>query len=119
MKVAGLHAISTLLETQAILIRNKNPSDPSLVNKITSRIKGVIAANKYVLLSYNVTRENLKKAVVVTPGRQAATVSPLDDEGWVEVQSMVLKKDVAEIMDELEEIGARDIILFKIDNCRV
>jgi ATP phosphoribosyltransferase len=119
MKVAGLHAISTILETQAILIRNKNPSDPSLVSKITSRIKGVIAAKKYVLLNYNIKRENLREAIKLTPGRQAPTVSPLDDNNWVEVQSMVSKEEVAKIMDQLEEIGARDIMLFKIDNCRV
>jgi ATP phosphoribosyltransferase len=119
MKVAGLHAISTVLDTRAILIRNKNPSHPSLVTKITSRIKGVIAAKKYVLLNYNISRENLKEATRLTPGRQAPTISPLDDGNWVEVQSMVNKEDVADIMDKLEEIGAKDIMLFKIDNCRV
>jgi ATP phosphoribosyltransferase len=119
MKVAGLHAISTVLETQAILIRNKNPSDPHLVTKITSRLRGVIAAKKYVLLNYNIMRDNLKEATKITPGRQAPTISPLDDGAWVEVQSMVGKEEVAEIMDKLEEIGARDIMLFKIDNCRV
>ncbi|CAI2177085.1 11974_t:CDS:2 [Funneliformis geosporum] len=119
MKVAGLKAISTVLETQAILIRNKNPSNPSLVSKITSRIKGVIAAKKYVLLNYNVLRDDLKEATKLTPGRQAPTISPLENSNWVEVQSMVGKDDVAEVMDKLEEIGARDIMLFKIDNCRV
>jgi len=119
MKVAGLKAISTILETQAILIRNKNPSHPSLVSKITSRIKGVIAAKKYVLLNYNILRDNLKEATKLTPGRQAPTISPLDDSNWIEVQSMVEKEAAADMMDRLEEIGARDIILFKIDNCRV
>ncbi|CAB4398331.1 uncharacterized protein OCT59_028315 [Rhizophagus irregularis] len=119
MKVAGLHAISTVLETQAILIRNKNPANPYLVSKITSRLKGVIAAKKYVLLNYNIIRDNLREATKITPGRQAPTISPLDDGNWVEVQSMVVKEEVAEIMDKLEEIGARDIMLFKIDNCRV
>src|ERR1043165_5548302 len=99
MKVAGLNAISAILETQAILIRNKNPSDPSLVAKITSRIKGVIAAKKYVLLNYNISRDRLDEATKITPGRQAPTIVPLDNGNWVEVQSMVIKKEVAEIMD--------------------
>ncbi|CAG8449600.1 11706_t:CDS:2 [Funneliformis mosseae] len=119
MKVAGLKAISTVLETQAILIRNKNPTNPSLVSKITSRIKGVIAAKKYVLLNYNISRDDLKEATKITPGRQAPTISPLENSNWVEVQSMVGKDDAAEVMDKLEEIGAKDIMLLKIDNCRV
>ncbi|RHZ47364.1 hypothetical protein Glove_585g67 [Diversispora epigaea] len=119
MKAAGLHPLSTVLSTQAILICNKNPSNSSLVFKIASRIKGVIAAQKYVLLNYNVQRVHLKEVTKVTPGSQAPTISPLEDDEWVEVQSMVNKCEVADIMDKLEEIGARDILVFKIDNCRV
>ncbi|CAG8562369.1 19231_t:CDS:2 [Cetraspora pellucida] len=119
MRAAGLHPISTLNSTQAILIRNKHSSNNSLITKLTSRIKGVIAAQKYVLLNYNIQRNFLSKATKITPGRQAPTISPLDDNEWVEVQSMVRKDDVAEIMDRLEEIGAKDILVFKIDNCRV
>ncbi|CAG8564242.1 8390_t:CDS:2 [Diversispora eburnea] len=119
MKAAGLHPLSTVLSTQAILICNKNPSNPSLVSKIASRIKGVIAAQKFVLLNYNVQRVHLKEVTKVTPGGQAPTISPLEDDEWVEVQSMINKYEVADIMDKLEEIGARDILVFKIDNCRV
>ncbi|CAG8694421.1 14446_t:CDS:2 [Dentiscutata erythropus] len=119
MRAAGLHAISTVCNTEAILIRNKHSSNDSLIAKITSRIKGVIAAQKYVLLNYNIQRHSLSKATKITPGRQAPTVSPLDNGDWVEVQSMVCKDEVAEIMDKLEEIGAKDILVFKIDNCRV
>jgi ATP phosphoribosyltransferase len=32
---------------------------------------------------------------------------------------MVLKNNVAQTMDDLEAIGARDILLFAIQNCRV
>ncbi|CAG8620166.1 8796_t:CDS:2 [Cetraspora pellucida] len=119
MRAAGLHPISTVNNTQAILIRNKHSSNTSLILKLTSRIKGVIAAQKYVLLNYNIQRNFLSKATKITPGRQAPTISPLDDKEWVEVQSMVCKDDVADIMDRLEEIGAKDILVFKIDNCRV
>ncbi|CAG8614582.1 7748_t:CDS:2, partial [Acaulospora colombiana] len=100
----------------AILIRSKNPSNPSLSSKIAARIKGVIAAQKYVLLNYNISRAGIKEATKITPGRQAPTISPLEDGEWVEIQSMVSKDEVAEIMDKLEEIGAKDILVFRIDN---
>ncbi|KAG9291821.1 hypothetical protein G9A89_012106 [Geosiphon pyriformis] len=119
MKAAGLHPISTILTTQAVLIRNKKCSNPDLVTKITSRIRGVIAAQKYVLLNYNILRVKLKEATRITPGRQAPTISSLEDPNWVELQSMVEKAKVAELMDQLETIGARDILVFNINNCRV
>jgi ATP phosphoribosyltransferase len=43
MRAAGLKAISTVVDTSAILIRSKHPSDPKLVDLITARIKGVIS----------------------------------------------------------------------------
>ncbi|RUS26452.1 Cullin repeat-like-containing domain protein [Jimgerdemannia flammicorona] len=119
MRAAGLHDIATLLNSQAVLIRNRHPSNPTLVNLITSRIKGVIAASRYVLCNYNVERQNLSTVVKITPGRQAPTVSTLDShDGWVAVSAMVESKDIARVMDELEGAGATDIIVFSMSNCR-
>lgn len=127
MRAAGLHAIHTLMSSEAVLIRSKrsrngsnsnnSEADTTLINKITSRIAGVIAANKYVLCEYNVPRKNLEAATSITPGRRAATVSPLDDPDWVAVSSMVLKKNLADIMDKLTETGATDILVIGIVSC--
>ncbi|KZP01351.1 ATP phosphoribosyltransferase [Calocera viscosa TUFC12733] len=122
MRAAGLHAISTLLVSEAVLIKStqtKKSNHNLLIDRLTSRIAGVIAAGKYVLCNYNIERIRLKDATAITPGRRAATVSPLDDEGWVAVSSMVEKKIVAEVMDRLEAIGACDILIIALDNCRV
>jgi len=48
MRAAGLKAISTVLETTAILIRSKNPTNPDLVNLIATRIRGVISMLFYI-----------------------------------------------------------------------
>ncbi|KZT56351.1 ATP phosphoribosyltransferase [Calocera cornea HHB12733] len=122
MRAAGLHAISTLLASEAVLLKStqtKKADHNALIDRLTSRIAGVIAAGKYVLCNYNIERIRLKDATSITPGRRAATVSPLEDEGWVAVSSMVEKKVVAEIMDRLEAIGACDILIIALDNCRV
>ncbi|KAL1921179.1 uncharacterized protein VTP21DRAFT_10895 [Calcarisporiella thermophila] len=119
MKAAGLTDVATLLTSQAVLIQRHSPKHPELVNKIASRIRGVIAASRYVYCDYNIERKNLERAVKLTPGRQAPTISSLEEEGWVAVSSMVLKDDIAQVMDGLEGIGARDILVFNISNCRV
>jgi len=83
----------------------------------------VLAANKYVVCQYNVPKNLLCKAVQVTPGRRAPTISPLVDEPseepWVAVSVMVEKKEVARVMDDLMAVGAHDILITKLENCRV
>lgn len=124
MKAAGLKAIETVLETSAHLISAKNPKFPDLVKKIHQRFEGILAAKKYVLCNYNAPRSILSNVLQITPGRRAATVSALekksaDEEDWVAISSMVEKKKIGDIMDELKLVGATDILVFEIQNCRV
>lgn len=125
MRAAGLHAIHTLMSSEAVLITSSKPHaglTPELENLISllkSRIAGVLAAKRYVYVSYNIQRENLQTALKITPGRRAPTVSPLDEDGWVAVSSMVERNKLAVTMDDLERTGAQDILVMALDNCRV
>lgn len=128
MKAAGLKAIDTVMETQAVLISSTTSGTRSpnlsygnggdLQTLITNRIRGVIAAKKYVLLNYNVPRSMLPQVIKITPGKRAPTVSPLEGEDWVAVSSMVERKNAAQVMDQLENRGASDILMFNIINSR-
>jgi ATP phosphoribosyltransferase len=122
MRAAGLHPIATLLQSQAVLIASSTPKHQHLeplIATITSRIAGVLASSKYVICQYNTTREHLHACTAITPGRRAATISPLEDEGWVAVSSMVERSRVADVMDELVKAGAEDVLITKLENCRV
>ncbi|KAI9481266.1 MAG: ATP phosphoribosyltransferase [Benjaminiella poitrasii] len=120
MRAAGLHDIYDIMKTQSVLIANKKTKHTELIEKIASRMRGVIAANKYVLCTYNIERTNLAKATTITPGRLGPTVSSLDShEGWVAVSSMISKKEKGDILDRLTECGAIDIMVTPFTNCRV
>lgn len=43
MRAAGLKAIDTVVDSKAVLIKSKRPSNQKLVDLIASRIKGVIS----------------------------------------------------------------------------
>jgi len=118
MRAAGLKAIDTVIESTAVLIKSKRPSDPQLVDLIAQRIRGIIAAQRYVLCQYNVERSKLEIATKITPGKRAPTITSLDEEGWVAVSSMVEKKAIATVMDELTAVGAQDILVLAIANSR-
>jgi len=115
MRAAGLQAIHTIMTSQAVLIKSNQPARgevrQQLIDLITSRIRGVVAANRYVLYQYNINRTRLTEALAITPGRRFATVSPLDDTEWAAVSVMVFKNDGAEAMAKLQALGACDIFL--------
>lgn len=50
MKAAGLKAIDTVVESTATLIKSKHPSNQKLVDKIASRIRGVISESPFSYL---------------------------------------------------------------------
>ncbi|KAL8686660.1 MAG: hypothetical protein Q9218_006954 [Villophora microphyllina] len=118
MKAAGLKAIDTVVESRAVLIKSKHPSNPKLVDMVASRIRGVIAAQKYVLCQYNIPRHLISTATKITPGKRAPTVTALDNADWLAVSSMVEKKTIATVMDELSDRGATDILVLDIANSR-
>lgn len=122
MRAAGLHAIATVLPTEAVLIKSSKPKHATLtplIELITSRIAGVLASSRYLLCQYNIPRSKLSECTKIAPGRRAPTVSPLEESDWVAVSAMVEKKNVATVMDQLVATGAEDVLLLKLDNCRV
>lgn len=61
----------------------------------------------------------MPKHTQVAPGIRSPTVSPLDTEDWVAVQSLILKKDSSRVMDDLQACGATGILLFALHNTRI
>lgn len=121
MRACGLHAIDTVVQSTAVLIKSRKPTsqeNANLVKLITARIRGVITAQKYLLCIFNVRKDSLEAACKIAPGKRAPTVNTLEEAGWVAVQVMVERKKVATTMDELAKIGAEDIIITKIENTR-
>lgn len=118
MRAAGLKAIATVLESSAVLIKSKTSTNGKLIELITARMKGVITAQRYVLCQYNVPRSKLSEATKITPGKRAPTITALEEADWVAVSSMVAKKTIATVMDDLSIVGATDILVLDIHNTR-
>lgn len=117
MKAAGLKAIDTVVESTAVLVKSRN-SKSDLLNLIAARIRGVITAQRFVLCQYNIPRTELPVAAKITPGKRAPTITALEEPEWVAVSSMVEKKRIATVMDDLIKVGATDILVLNIANSR-
>ena len=120
LKQAGLVVVGEpLLENQAVLIRRTGVPQSTAVDTFVRRLQGVFVARSYVLVDYDIRAEQLEAACAVTPGLESPTISPLHDQGWVAVRSMVPKRDVHRVMDELYDMGARGILVTDILACRL
>ena len=66
------------------------------------------------MCKYNVPRSGLEAASKLTPGKRSPTVTTLHppEDDWVAVEVMIGKKEVADTMDNLWEIGAKDILVW-------
>merc|ERR1712100_969832 len=116
MRAAGLDAIDTIMETEAVLISGQHAAPfAKLVQMIKTRITGILTAQKFVYLQYNLPKAMLEEASKITPGKKAPTVIALEDTGageaWVAVSVMCAKKELHTKMDDLEELGATDILV--------
>jgi ATP phosphoribosyltransferase len=121
LRNAGLEIISEpVLHSEAVVVRRTGAGqeDPK-VRQFLRRLQGVLVARRYVMMDYDIRAERLEEAVALTPGLESPTVSPLHDQGWVAVRSMVRTKEAQRIMDDLYELGARAILTTGIHACRL
>jgi ATP phosphoribosyltransferase len=109
-----------ILRSQAILVaQNGDTAQREEAQLFAERVKGIIVAREYVVVEYDLPKDQLPAAREITPGIESPTVSPLNKEGWVAVKAMAQRDDVNAIMDQLSELGARGIIITSIRTCRI
>ena len=113
----GLKEVETILESQAVLIKNHELSNEqvALVNKLLFRIRAVKKAkkNKYILL--NAPNDQLAKIFSLLPGMKSPTVLPLAEEGWSSVHSVLSEDEFWEKIEQLKTAGAQGILVVPIE----
>jgi ATP phosphoribosyltransferase len=113
LRQAGLEIFGpVLLESDAVLIAG--PEEAPGTETLLRRLRGVLAARKYVLIDYDLPAALVEQAVAVAPGLESPTISPLRDPEWVAVRVMSPRRDVNQVMDALYAIGARAILVTEI-----
>ncbi|ASW73709.1 ATP phosphoribosyltransferase [Chryseobacterium piperi] len=113
----GLRETITLLFSEAVLAKNPNldQEKENILNKFLFRIKAVLKAknSKYILM--NVPDEKIEDIAKVLPVLKSPTVIPLAEEGWSSIHSVIDEERFWDVIDELKEKGAQDILIIPID----
>ncbi|KAA0919724.1 ATP phosphoribosyltransferase [Dietzia sp. ANT_WB102] len=120
LKVHGLEAFGNVLcDSAGVLISRSDAEVTAPMAQLRARLQGVVFAQQYMMLDYNCPRDLLAEVSAITPGIESPTVSPMADPAWIAVRSMVPRKKVNSIMDELAAAGAKSIIATDIRSCRM
>lgn len=114
-----LRVLAEIGNYETVLVQNRDQRQAAIADRVVRRLEGVVIARSYSLLEYNVPREKLAEAEAVTPGYNSPTVNPLEDKDWCAVRVMVRRKEVIQVMEKLEELGASAILETPINNCRL
>jgi len=114
-----LRIIDTVLVSTPRLIANKesyrDPDKRRKIDKLALLLKGAIMAEGKVGLKMNVRRKDLEKVLSVLKSMRAPTVSPLHEEDWVAIETIMDKSDVREIIPALKKAGASAIIEYPLN----
>ena len=115
----GLKIIHELMQTNTILIANKNAWGDSWkrskIEQIALLLKGALRAENMVGLKMNVPKEQLAEIIPLLPSITSPTIASLFQSDWVSVEIMIHNERVRELIPQLIEKGAEGIIEYPLN----
>ena len=114
-----LRIIDTVLESSTRLIANKDAYKDSWkkekIDTIALLLKAAIAAEGKVGLKMNIRKSDLPKIIGIIPALRKPTVSPLYDDEWVAIETIIEERIVRILVPELKRSGAEGIIEYPLN----
>jgi len=114
LKTHGLEIVDTVLESQFVLVANKD-YESEVLDDLMLALQGVVSAEKKKYLMANLPEDQLSELEKTSKGALSPTITKLDKEGWIAVQMVVDEKDTLNLIKKLKEIGGRDILVLPIE----
>lgn len=119
LEANGLKAFATILESEAVLIKSArvlSPEKQAILDKLTSRIDGVLKSKETKYIMLNAPKDKLDAIQAILPGSDAPTVMPLaGNDDLVAVQAVCTETVFWETLEELKALGARAILVLPIE----
>lgn len=113
----GLKEVETIFKSQAVLIGSNDLSDEKqeTLNNFLFRIDAVLNARntKYIML--NAPNNSLDKIISLLPGVKSPSITPLAEEGWSSLHSVVDENQFWDVIESLREAGAQGILVLPIE----
>ncbi len=115
----NLKIVDTLLESTTRLIAHKPSWDDSWkrtkLENIAMLLQGALDAESLVGLKMNVPRASLDEVTAILPALRTPTISPLADEAWVAIETIIPEHTVREIIPPLKRAGAQGLVEYPLN----
>jgi len=119
LRANRLEIIDTLAVSTTRFIANKDAWNDewkrSKLERIAMLLNGALLARNKVGIKLNIPEANLEKISKILPSLKEPTVSHLKNSDWVAVEVIVDETVVREIIPELKQAGAQDIIEYPLN----
>lgn len=119
LRANKLRILETLMESFPQFIANRQAAKAlwksEKIQRLTLLLEGALRARDLVGLKMNLPEKNLKKLLAALPALRNPTVSPLAQNEWVAVETVIEERVVREIIPELKGLGAEGIIEYPLN----
>ncbi len=119
LRANGLRIVETVMESTPRLIANERSwqdnQKRTKVQNVALLLKGALDAGGMVGLKMNVARASVEKVLAVLPAMRNPTVAPLSDPDWVDIETVIEKRVVRELIPKLIRAGAEGIVEYPLN----
>lgn len=119
LRANKLRIVETLLESYPVFVANEGAAVDAWkrekMETILLLLRGALAARDLVGLKMNLPAASLQNLLEALPALRNPTVSPLAQENWVAVETVINEKTVREIIPKLKSLGAEGIIEYPLN----
>jgi ATP phosphoribosyltransferase len=85
------------------------------IDNIAVLLRAAIEAQGRVGMMLNVRREDLAAVLALLPALQRPTISPLSDDGWVAVNTIIEERTVRDLIPKLKGVRAQGIVEYPLN----
>lgn len=119
LRANKLRIVETLMESFPQVIANKEAYKDEFkrgkLQQLVTLLQSAIVARDKVGLKMNIKRDKLNYLLDTLPSLRNPTVSPLAQDGWVAVDTVIDERVVREIIPALKSAGAEGIIEYPLN----
>lgn len=119
LRANRLRIVDEVMESVTVLFVNKESwKDEWKKRKIENLrvlLKGALMAENKVGLKLNISRDNLEIILDILPAMRKPTISPLSDENWVALETIIDEHVVRDLIPKLRRLGAEGIIEYPLN----
>ena len=119
LRANKLRILETIIESYPVLVANKAAAADARkrekMDKLALLLVGALTARDKVGLKMNLPRTKLQNLLDALPALRNPTVSPLAQNDWVAVETIIDEKIVREIIPQLKSLGAEGIIEYPLN----